>query len=119
MCTTETAHSPTTKTATSATAGTAHLATTETANEAAEARPDAAEIRGELRELIITQLVPLEDDELSDDSPLVDDILDSLGIAEVAIFIEDRIGRPLTEREDTATTFETVSSVVEFIVKNG
>jgi acyl carrier protein len=76
------------------------------------------EIRRELRDLIIGQLVPLEEDELTDDAQLVDDVLDSLGIAELAIFIEDRIGRPLTELEDTRSTFESVNSVVEFIVKN-
>jgi acyl carrier protein len=78
----------------------------------------ADEIRRELRDLIISELVPLEEDELSDDSQLVDDVLDSLGIAEVAIFIEDRIGRPLTEAEETRTTFASINSVVEFIVKN-
>ena len=76
------------------------------------------EIRRELRDLIINELVPLEEDELGDDAPLVDDVLDSLGISELAIFIEDRIGRPLTELEDTRTTFATISSVVEFIAKN-
>lgn len=76
------------------------------------------EIRRELRALIIDQLVPLEDDELSDDTPLVDDVLDSLGIAEVAIFVEDRIGRPLTDAEETRATFASVISIVEFIVKN-
>ena len=76
------------------------------------------EIRRELRDLIIDQLVPLEEDELGDDAQLVDDVLDSLGISELAIFIEDRIGRPLTELEDTRTTFATINSVVEFVVKN-
>jgi len=85
---------------------------------ATETVKTADEIRRELRDLIIGQLVPLEEDELSDDSQLVDDVLDSLGISELAIFIEDRIGRPLTEAEDTRTTFATISSIVEFIVKN-
>jgi acyl carrier protein len=85
---------------------------------AAKTAKTADEIRRELRDLIITDLVPLEEDELTDDAQLVDDVLDSLGIAELAIFIEDRIGRPLTEWEDTRTTFESVNSVVEFIVKN-
>ena len=76
------------------------------------------EIRRELRDLIILQLVPLEDDELSDVAPLVDDVLDSLGISELAIFIEDRIGRPLDESEETRATFATINSIVEFIVKN-
>ena len=72
----------------------------------------------ELRNLIVTQLVPLEDSELSDEASLVDNILDSLGISELAIFIEDRIGRPLSESEETRTTFATINSIVEFIVKN-
>jgi acyl carrier protein len=79
---------------------------------------DADEVRRELRDLILEQLVPLEEDELSNDTQLVDDVLDSLGIAELAIFIEDRIGRPLDESEETRATFATVNSIVEFIVKN-
>lgn len=85
---------------------------------ATEALKTTDEIRRELRDLIITELVPLEEDELSDDAQLVDDVLDSLGIAELAIFIEDEIGRPLDESEETRTTFATINSVVEFIVKN-
>jgi acyl carrier protein len=78
----------------------------------------ADDIRRELRDLIILQLVPLEEDELNDDAQLVDDILDSLGISELAIFIEDRIGRPLHESEETRATFATINSIVEFIIKN-
>jgi acyl carrier protein len=78
----------------------------------------AVEIRRDLRDLIIFQLVPLEEDELSDDAQLVDDVLDSLGISELAIFIEDRIGRPLDESEETRATFATINAVVEFIVRN-
>jgi acyl carrier protein len=85
---------------------------------ATETAKSAAEIRRELRDLIIFQLVPLEEDELGDDAQLVDDVLDSLGISELAIFIEDRIGRPLSESEETRTTFATINSIVEFIVKN-
>ncbi len=83
-----------------------------------ETAKSAAEIRRELRDLIIFQLVPLEEDELKDDAQLVDDVLDSLGISEIAIFIEDRIGRPLNESEETRATFSSIDSIVEFIVKN-
>jgi acyl carrier protein len=78
----------------------------------------AVEIRRDLRDLIIFQLVPLEEDELSDDAQLVDDVLDSLGISELAVFIEDRIGRPLEESEETRATFASINAVVEFIVRN-
>lgn len=87
-------------------------------SEATETVKSADEIRRGLRDLIILQLVPLEEDELSDDAQLVDDVLDSLGIAELAIFIEDEIGRPLDESEETRSTFATINSIVEFIVKN-
>lgn len=72
-------------------------------------------IRRELRDLILADLVPLEDDELQDDAPLVDAVLDSLGIAEVAAFIEDHIGRPLSEAEETRATFASINAVVAFI----
>jgi acyl carrier protein len=85
---------------------------------ASETVKTADEVRRELRDFILEQLVPLEEDELSNDAQLVDVVLDSLGIAELAIFIEDRIGRPLDESEETRATFESVNSVVEFIVKN-
>ena len=71
------------------------------------------EICRELRDLILEQLVPLEEDELSNDTQLVDDVLDSLGIAELAIFIEDRIGRPLDESEETQTSSGRPLRVVE------
>lgn len=70
----------------------------------------------ELRDLILERLVPLEDDELVNDAPLVDEVLDSLGIAEVAVFIEDEIGRPLEADEEVRETFASVDAVVDFII---
>ncbi|SEB84082.1 hypothetical protein SAMN04489806_1917 [Paramicrobacterium humi] len=72
----------------------------------------------ELRSLIMSELVPLEDDELTNETPLVDNVLDSLGIAEVATFIEDQIGRPLEPDEETRATFASVNSIVDFINAN-
>lgn len=75
-------------------------------------------VRKALRYLIVNELVPLDENELDDDASLVDDILDSLGLAEVAVFIEEQIGRPLREDEETRATFATVNSVVDFILRN-
>jgi acyl carrier protein len=84
----------------------------------AETAKSEAAVRRELRDLIILQLVPLEDDELGDDTQLIDDVLDSLGISELAVFIEIEIGRPLYESEEIRATFATINSIVEFILKN-
>lgn len=72
----------------------------------------------DLRDLILERLVPLEDDELANDGPLVDEVLDSLGIAEVAVFIEDEIGRPLQADEEVRATFASVNAVVDFVLVN-
>ena len=72
----------------------------------------------ELRDLILERLVPLDDDELINDAPLVDEVLDSLGIAEVAVFIDDEIGRPLEPDEEVRATFASVDAVVDFILVN-
>lgn len=77
---------------------------------------DRQALAQELRDLILDRLVPLEDDEFSNDAPLVDEVLDSLGIAEVAVFIEDEIGRPLEPDEEIRATFASVDAVVGFIV---
>lgn len=79
---------------------------------------DTSVVRTELRALILEDLVPLDEDELGNDAPLVDAVLDSLGIAEVAVFIEDRIGRPLEAEEETRATFASVNAVVDFIAAN-
>ena len=76
------------------------------------------EVRADLRGLIVGQLVPLTDDELVDGAPLVDHVLDSLGIAEVAVFIEEEIGRPLHETEEVRSTFASVDAVVSFIAEH-
>ena len=80
--------------------------------------PERNEIVQEVRLLILQTLVPLDDDELGNDAPLVDEILDSLGIAEIAVFIEEHIGRELTPDEETRSTFASIDAVVDFILKN-
>lgn len=79
---------------------------------------DRNELVQELRDLILERLVPLDDDELANDEPLVGEVLDSLGIAEVAVFIEDEIGRPLEPNEEVRGTFASVDAVVDFIIAN-
>lgn len=79
---------------------------------------DREALTKELRALILTDLVPLDENELRGDTPLVDDILDSLGIAELAVFIEEKIGRPLRPDEETRATFATIDSIVAFVGAN-
>lgn len=77
---------------------------------------DRNELIQEMRTLILHTLVPLDDEELTNDAPLVDEILDSLGIAEIAVFIEEHIGRELAPDEETRSTFASINAVADFIV---
>lgn len=79
----------------------------------------STQLTAELRELILGSLVPLDEDELRNDGPLIDAILDSLGIAEIAVFIEDEIGRPLAPDEEVRATFASIDTVVAFITSHG
>jgi acyl carrier protein len=79
---------------------------------------DKDDLTRELRALILDSLVPLDEDELDNGSPLVDEILDSLGIAEVAVFIEEHIRRDLKPDEETRSTFASINTVVDFILAN-
>lgn len=79
---------------------------------------DVADVTRRLRELILERLVPLEEDELINSAPLIGEVLDSLGIAELAVFIEEEIGRPLEPSEEVRATFATIDAVVNFIVEN-
>lgn len=74
------------------------------------------ELVSEIREAILRDLVPLDDDELHNDTPLVDEVLDSLGIAELAVLIEDNIGRSLRAEEETRSTFASVNAIADFIL---
>lgn len=75
-------------------------------------------LTAEIRSLILETLVPLDEGELTNDAPLVDEILDSLGIAEIAVLIEDHLGRPLRAEEETRATFASIDTVVDFILAN-
>lgn len=81
-----------------------------------DARTDRDVLTAEIRSLILETLVPLDDDELRNDAPLVEEILDSLGIAEIAVRIEEHLGRPLKPEEETRATFASIDSVVDFIL---
>lgn len=71
-----------------------------------------------LRAFILNDLTPLESSELHDDARLPQDVLDSLGIAEVLVFIEDEIGRKLDPSEETETTVGSINAIVSFIEAN-
>ena len=68
----------------------------------------------QIRELI-HEIAFIEDAELDLDTPLLEDILASEGIVEVAALIGTAIGRELTADERTASTFFSMATIIEFI----
>lgn len=47
---------------------------------------------------------------------MVDEVLDSLGIVEAAVFIEEEISRWLEASEDVRATFPSVGGGVDFVI---
>lgn len=67
----------------------------------------------QLRQIVLLSS-SIDEAELNDESKLLE-FVDSLGIAEIFEFVEDRIGRPLAEEEMTRETFATIASVAALI----
>lgn len=69
----------------------------------------------ELRE-IVCDSSPLAPEELTVTTPLFErGALDSLGVAELLQFVEQHIGRELTDAETTKTNFATIGQTLTFI----
>lgn len=80
---------------------------------------DRGALRNELVTLICDQLTPLEPEDLSDDVSLIDDaIVDSLGLTELFVWAEGKLGRQLEETERTRSNFGTIGSIVNFVSAN-
>ncbi|HWC49501.1 MAG TPA: hypothetical protein VG448_11515 [Solirubrobacterales bacterium] len=57
---------------------------------------------------------PIDEADLRDNTSLLD-IIDSLGVAEIFLFVEEHLGRELREDEMNRETFDTIASIAGLI----
>jgi acyl carrier protein len=75
-----------------------------------------SEISDKIREFITTELM-FEDSAaaLADDTPLLDGVIDSLGLMQMISFIEEEFDVAVEDSEVTATNFRTVGDIERLV----
>ena len=75
-----------------------------------------SDISDRIREFIITELM-FEDSSatLSDDTPLLEGVIDSLGLMQMISFIEEEFDVAIDDAEVTASNFRTVADIERLV----
>jgi acyl carrier protein len=75
-----------------------------------------SDISDKIKKFIITELM-FEDSaaSLADDTPLLDGVIDSLGLMQMISFIEEEFDVAIEDAEVTATNFRTVADIVRLV----
>ncbi len=77
----------------------------------------ATEIEQELRSYLTEEFLFGRSEALTDDVPLLGNIVDSQGVIELIMFVQQRFKIEVADDEVTTENFATVKSVVAFIEK--
>jgi acyl carrier protein len=73
------------------------------------------EIGQEIRTFLTERFLFGRNEALSDDLPLLGNVIDSQGVIELVVFVQDRFSVVVDDEEVTTDNFESVKSVVTFI----
>jgi acyl carrier protein len=79
-----------------------------------DAPVDDSELRGKVREFL-TQQVVLDGSELADETPLLNGLVDSVGLMELVSFIENEFSIEIDFAEVEPKNFRTVSDIARFV----
>jgi acyl carrier protein len=81
-----------------------------------DASSDDSEVRGKVREFLVKQVV-LDDRELEDETPLLNGLVDSVGLMELVTFLETEFDVPIDFGEVEPKNFRTVSAIARFVTE--
>ena len=73
------------------------------------------DIEQEIRSFLTENFLFGRSDGLNDDTPLLGNVVDSQGVIELIMFVQERFTIAVDDEEVTADNFATVKSVVAFI----
>jgi acyl carrier protein len=77
----------------------------------------ATEIEQEIRSFLIEKFLFGRSEGLTDDVPLLGNVIDSQGVIELIVFVQERFAIEVGDEEVTTDNFASVKSVVTFIEK--
>lgn len=75
----------------------------------------AIEIEQEVRNFLIEKFLFGNSGALSDDTPLLGNVIDSQGVIELVMFVQDRFALTVDDEEVTINNFATLKSTAAFI----
>jgi acyl carrier protein len=75
----------------------------------------AIEIEQEVRNFLTEKFLFGNSGALSDDTPLLGNVIDSQGVIELVVFVQERFALAVDDEEVTTDNFATVKSTVAFI----
>jgi acyl carrier protein len=73
------------------------------------------DIGQEIRVFLTERFLFGRDETLTDDLPLLGNVIDSQGVIELVVFVQERFNIAVDDEEVTTDNFESVKSVVTFI----
>lgn len=79
-----------------------------------DASRDDSDVRRTVREFLAQQVV-LDKAELQDDTPLLNGLVDSVGLMELVSFLESEFELPIDFSEVEPKNFRTVSDIARFV----
>jgi acyl carrier protein len=75
------------------------------------------EIEHEIRTFLVDNFLFGRPEALRDDATLLGDVIDSTGVIELVVFIQERFAITVEDEEVTSDNLESVNKVVAFIVR--
>ena len=79
-----------------------------------DASRDDSDVRRTVREFLVKQVV-LAEGQLQDDTPLLNGLVDSVGLMELVSFLESEFELPIDFSEVEPKNFRTVSDIARFV----
>jgi acyl carrier protein len=76
--------------------------------------PNRTDVEGRIRAFINDELI-FEDVDVADDTPLLDDLIDSVGLMELLTFIEQEFELTIDQGEIDRRNFESIGAIASWV----
>jgi acyl carrier protein len=76
---------------------------------------DGGEVAGRIRGYLLSEVLLDDSAELTDETPLLSGLLDSIALMDVVAFLEDEFGVALEYGDVDATNFRTVGAIADLV----
>ena len=79
--------------------------------------PQAPDIENDIRAFLVDTFLYGRNEELHADTPLLDTVVDSHGVVELVVFLQDRFGIMVKDEEVTTDNLNSLNQIAAFVLK--